>query len=194
MVRLAADLLLSGHVHESRVVSQWSPQGACIEIVAGSIYDGDALTSNSYNYVCFDTESKFGHVYLRRFCPDAAQGPEWQRDLASTGEDANGVVEIQLRDSTSTSSNAIDEPLQDDQASLRCSFLEMQKAELNRRPLLAESHADRDSVAVLFPNVYVDPLVFPKRHPLGQPLPLSQWMEEHWEARHRILLSCLELI
>lgn len=177
-----ADFLLAGHVHQSDVTSFFRVTGSCVEIVGGSIYDGNRWSTNSYNYVCFDTEKLMGYVYLRRYCDNAPLEPEWQPDLISTGKEKMGVLPIQIiRDAPGhLESYSASE-------SLRMLVTEQRK-ELGMRPLLAQSHPERDSMSVLFPDVYIEPLVKPRRNPLDTPIPLSEWMQTHGESTNKVLL------
>lgn len=182
ILRANTDFLLAGHVHESNIESRLSASGSCVQIVGGSIYDGEDWSSYSYNYVCFDTDTLLGKVYLRKYWPDVPSGPEWQADLPSTGKDKNGVLPIQLiRDTPDHHEpNSTSESLR--------MLVEEQRKELDMRPLLAQSHPQRDSMSVLFPDVYINPLVKPQRKRSDTAIPLSEWVQTHLEPTSRVLL------
>jgi predicted phosphodiesterase len=185
-LKVGAQILLSGHVHEPSVLGQWALSGSFIEVIAGSIYEKREWKSNSYNYVVFDTESGCGSSYLRRYCDDAPKGPEWQPDFIATGKEYGGVAKLRmLRDDKMS---AGEQAATSERSRRLRTFVIQQGEQLDRRPLLSESHPARDSVGILFPNVYVDPLVKPLRHPVGRTIPLSEWRDKYWKPQNHVLM------
>jgi Icc-related predicted phosphoesterase/DNA polymerase III delta prime subunit len=186
----STNFLLSGHVHESNVTSKLTAQGPLIEIVAGSIYENREWSSNSYNYVCFDTQKRNGEIFLRRYFDKGSKGPEFMKDIVSTGEEKDGVVPIVLMNDITESqalSGKVDDDVKEEERHLQAVVREQMK-ELNRRPLLSESHPDRDSIDFLFPDVYVDPLVSPRKHPQDSPVALSEWLDKFFSDGMKLLL------
>lgn len=188
-VESLTDFLLCGHVHEPAVHSENSFKGPLITLVGGSIFENREWKSNTYNYVVFDTDSKTGTVHLRRY-NEGERGPEWLRDIYSTGDKYNGTMPIALINGESNIDLKKEIP-QIDKSKLNnntVEFLHKQNELLNKRPLLSESYPDRDTMEILFPDIYIDPLVIPRRHPLQDPIPLSQWVAENYSEQKRILL------
>ena len=58
--------------------------------------------------------------------------------------------------------------------------------QLSKRPLLAE-YPGRDVMGALFPNIYVDPIVRPRKFK-ALPTTLSSWLEEKYSPSKRILI------
>jgi DNA-binding response OmpR family regulator len=84
----ASDLVLRGHLHVPDVLRVSSLAGDCVVIPAGSIFD-KRNSPNAYNVVQFDLKTRTGVVWLRRY---NNRHNEWQKDLESTGEAADGHV------------------------------------------------------------------------------------------------------
>lgn len=65
------DFILRGHVHKPRVVVTKGTQGDCVIIPGGACFDKRVPYRmeyiNAYNFVSFDTETRQGTVYLRRW-------------------------------------------------------------------------------------------------------------------------------
>ena len=179
--RASTDFLLCGHVHESDVGSKMDARGAIVEIVGGSIYYDRKWESNSYNYVIFDLENNKGNVFLRRYHDSGPKGPEFRQDIESTGGERNGVLPIIL--------NKTVEEFATDQLKLELNeFVAVQTKELDNRPLLSDTYPGRDSVGILFPDVYVDPFVIPRKHPASSPIPLSRWIAESYKYDMKVLV------
>lgn len=173
------NFLLCGHVHESDVSSQLSLNGSYIAITAGSIFENREWHSNSYNYVSFDTEKRVGKIYLRRYY-ETPRGPEFLPDIISTGELRNGVFPIRLvndkEEGCPNDANNFDK------------FLNAQQKELNRKPLLSGLYPDREIMGTLFPDVYVDPYVKPRRDIGASPVLLSEWLQAKYDADKKVLI------
>ena len=84
--------LLHGHLHESEFERVDTLKGKLIVIPSGAVYQGRELV-NSYNYVTIDAELKRAWVMFRRFSD--RQG-EWLKDLDTTGENWDGVIQFEL--------------------------------------------------------------------------------------------------
>lgn len=176
------DFLLCGHVHKPDVSSQLRTHGGLIELVGGSVYEDRKWTSNSYNYVVFDTNNNKGKTFLRRYHDETPRGPVFMKDILSTGEKLDGMMPIILNKEFRVK-NGEDTPI-----SSFNRFVESQTRDLNNRPLLSETYPDRDSMKILFPDVYVDPYVKPRRNPTGSPIPLSRWFTDCFEENMKVLI------
>jgi len=176
------DFLLCGHVHELDVTSQLRTQGGLIELTGGSIYKDRKWTSNSYNYVVFNTNNGRGKTFLRRYHDQTPRGPVFMKDLLSTGEKLDGVMPIILNKDFRVKNG------EDTLISSFNHFIELQTRDLNNRPLLSEIYPDRDSMKTLFPDVYVDPYVIPRRNPTDSPIPLSRWFTDYFKENMKVLI------
>ncbi len=179
MLQKKANFVLTGHIHETDVTSMNTLTGPRIDITAGSIFEKREWSSNSYNYVVFDTITQSGSVILRRYEDESGSGPEYQRDIKSTGEKGNGIANISIFNVAG-----------DKRKPYNC-FSDMitnQCDRLNRRPLLSESYPYRDSMDILFPDVYIDPLVNPTKHPVADPISLSSWINENLSGVKKVLI------
>ena len=67
----ACDFILRGHVHEQGIQQIASTQGDCVIVRGGTCYNGRIPDRpqyiNAYNFVIYDTETRKGTVYLRRW-------------------------------------------------------------------------------------------------------------------------------
>lgn len=185
LVQSSADVLLSGHVHEPNVLSQSSLSGSTIQIIAGSIYDNREWASNSYSYVCFDPQKGEGRIYLRRYKDTGPNGPEWMRDLESTGDIANGISTIKLMRAEDAYIRL--QPSKGQSEEFK-NLVDVQTQDLDRRPLLSTTYPDRDAIGILFPDIYVDPLVHQRKHPSPAPVPLKDWFASNKGHEKRVLL------
>jgi len=186
-IRRNADILISGHFHETNIASQRILGVANVDLIAGSIYSEKSWRSNSYNYVSFDLATGRGSTYVRQY-NDTSRGPEWIPAIHIA--DRRGVEPIFLfkgSASQPTPPNWLS-PTDTDQIEKLGAVVRNQVTDLNRRPLLSESHPDRDSMEVLFPDIYVDPLVHPLKHPVREAMPLSEWLKAEYESKKNILI------
>jgi predicted phosphodiesterase len=96
------DFVLHGHWHIPQVKVQSSLAGSAVYIPAGAVYASrDYL--NGYNLVQLDLDSWQGKVYLRRYNDDGPAGPEWIKDIQSTGGDRDGMVDFGFSGAPQTS-------------------------------------------------------------------------------------------
>jgi predicted phosphodiesterase len=89
------DFVLHGHWHVPQVNVIQSMAGQAVYIPAGSVYANRSYT-NSYNFVQLDFDSREARVYLRRYNDSGPSGPEWTKDILSTGEANDGQIVLQL--------------------------------------------------------------------------------------------------
>jgi len=89
------DLILHGHWHEPQVQVEESMAGHAVRIPSGAVY-AHRDHPNSYGFVQVNLDSRQGEVYLRRYNDKGPGGPEWVKDILSTGEDRDGVFEFSL--------------------------------------------------------------------------------------------------
>jgi predicted MPP superfamily phosphohydrolase len=89
------DLVLHGHWHIPQVNVLDSIAGQAVYIPAGAIYASRDYP-NGYSLVQLDLDSGQGKVYLRRYNDKGPKGPEWTKDIFSTGEDQDGIIEFGL--------------------------------------------------------------------------------------------------
>jgi CheY-like chemotaxis protein len=91
--------ILHGHLHEPDIEIRRSISGTSIFVPTGALYEHRSFP-NAYNMVRFDTHSRQGIVYLRRYVDTGPDGvPFWVKDLASTGNDLDGQFSFELLDS-----------------------------------------------------------------------------------------------
>ena len=179
-VRSKSRFLLSGHVHQPDVYSMMALGGNHIGITAGSVFENREWKYNSYNYVVFDTETRKGQIYLRRYHDVTPRGPEFLADIENTGDRSPGVSPIQL-----FSDKGGD---QEDTLDNFRHFINEQQNDLNKRPLLSELYPGRDSMSILFPDVYVDPYVEARREPFTAPIRLSEWLQNKYKEEMKVLV------
>jgi hypothetical protein len=87
--------ILHGHWHNAKFYYKDSNSGQAIFIPAGALYQG-LERPNGYNFVQLDLETGQGKITLRRFQSDGAQGPVWMKDIVTTGENKDGVIEFSI--------------------------------------------------------------------------------------------------
>ena len=99
--RLSAqcDLVLHGHWHEPQVNYNHTLSGQAVYIPAGAVY-ASRTYPNGYNLVQLDLDSRQLTVYLRRYEDDGPEGPEWTKDIKSTGEERDGMFKLNLFQTT----------------------------------------------------------------------------------------------
>lgn len=85
--------ILHGHWHLPQVNYRHSMSGRAVYIPCGAVYAGREFP-NGYNIVEFDIESGQAKIYLRRYNDSGPKGPEWTRDILSTGDAKDGVLEF----------------------------------------------------------------------------------------------------
>lgn len=171
------DFILSGHIHSPELLQSMDLNGTCVEIVSGSIYENRDWDSNSYNYVVFDTATRSGACYLRRYDDKAGPG-RFQTDLRSTWRDNSGKIPITIKESTATTLN---------NGELYSKFLDNQLADLRNRPLLSD-FPDKEVISFLIPELYIDPHVKPQRNPDGSSTLLSEWLQNNFAKNKKILI------
>lgn len=89
--------VLHGHWHVPEVTIRRSLGGQAAYIPAGAVY-AHRDYPNGYNFVEFDLDTKHVKVFLRRYNDQGPQGPEWTKDIQSTGERWDGVFEFGLEE------------------------------------------------------------------------------------------------
>jgi predicted phosphodiesterase len=103
-LRANCDFILHGHWHEPQVEVKHSIAGRAVYIPAGSVY-AHRDYPNGYNFVQVDMSTRRGKVYLRRYNDQGPGGPEWVKDILSTGDELGGEFGLtlpqQLEDSAS---------------------------------------------------------------------------------------------
>lgn len=87
--------VLHGHWHVPQVTIHRSIGGQAAYIPAGAVY-AHRDYPNGYNFVEFDLNTKHVKVFLRRYNDQGPRGPEWTKDIQSTGEQLDGVFEFIL--------------------------------------------------------------------------------------------------
>ena len=88
----SCNVILRGHLHRSNVISESRLEGDVTIIPAGAVFE-TRESPNAYNLVNLNLQTGNATVYLRRYNKDRN---EWQRDIYSTGEDANGQREFRI--------------------------------------------------------------------------------------------------
>ncbi|MFZ5772370.1 MAG: metallophosphoesterase [Thermodesulfobacteriota bacterium] len=174
-----SDITLCGHVHKPSFLTSMDLHGEHIEIISGSIFDEREWSSNSYNYVIYDTDKGTGDCFLRRYNDDAGQG-RFQTDITSTPSDESGKVTITLRKKTS---NSYDRDTIKQQVS---DFLNNQERDLNKRPLLSEFPA-REAISFLVPDLYIDSPIRPRKSPENG-LTFSKWIKKRFKENMKVLI------
>ena len=95
-----AHFILHGHLHEPEIEIRKAISGQSVFIPTGSLYTHRDFP-NAYNLVTFDTQTRQGHIYLRRYVDIGPQGvPAWIKDLSATGDDLDGRFPFELLDTT----------------------------------------------------------------------------------------------
>lgn len=69
------------------------------------------------------------------------------------------------------------------------SLVETQKAYLENRPLLAQTFTDRESVAFLFPDVFVDPPISLSKNPRPQFAHLGDWLSSEFREGSKFIVT-----
>ena len=85
-------IVLRGHLHRPEVLVVSSLAGDLLVIPSGAVFD-TRNSPNAYNIVQVDLNSGTGTVYLRRYND---RRNEWQKDIESTGEKADGKFNFRL--------------------------------------------------------------------------------------------------
>jgi len=88
-------IISHGHLHRAGAYNTHSLAGEVVTIPVGAIYetrDG----RNGYQFVQLDLASGKGEIFLRRFNNDGSSGPEWTKDINTTGEDRDGKIPFQI--------------------------------------------------------------------------------------------------
>jgi len=95
--RLSAecDIVLHGHWHVPQVKASHSMAGRAVYIPAGAVY-AHRDYPNGYNFVQANLDSGQATVFLRRYNDTGPKGPQWIKDIQSTGEELDGVFEFGL--------------------------------------------------------------------------------------------------
>jgi CheY-like chemotaxis protein len=88
-------LIAHGHWHTPRVTITHSLAGQSISIPTGSIYACRDYP-NGYNIVQLDLASLQGIISFRRYNDKGNEGPEWQKDTLSTGDERDGKFVFEL--------------------------------------------------------------------------------------------------
>ena len=92
LLRKHCHFLLRGHFHRPNVKIESSLEGETIIIPAGAVYD-KRESPLSYNFVCLNSDTGTGVVYLRRYVDERR---EWVRDIHSTGDKLDGQITFDL--------------------------------------------------------------------------------------------------
>ena len=90
------DFVLHGHWHIPQVNYRYSIAGQAVYIPCGAVYANRDFP-NGYNFVQIDLNSQKIRVYLRRYNDSGSKGPEWTKDIQSTGEGFDGIFELTLK-------------------------------------------------------------------------------------------------
>lgn len=85
-------IVLRGHLHRPDVLTVSSLAGDLLVIPSGAVFDS-RKSPNSYNIVQVDLSTGSGIVFFRRY---SHRRNEWQKDIESTGESADGQVVFKL--------------------------------------------------------------------------------------------------
>jgi CheY-like chemotaxis protein len=92
--------ILHGHLHETEVEIRRALSGSSVFIPTGALYAHREFP-NAYNLVHFNTQTRRGTIYLRRYVNEGPTGdPVWIKDLASTGNSLDGKFPFELLDCT----------------------------------------------------------------------------------------------
>jgi predicted MPP superfamily phosphohydrolase len=87
------DFIVHGHVHNSRIYAHYDPQNSVLIIPSGSLYGEEGRKSlNGYNIVRYDFDEKQCKIKLRRYSDMGMSGPQWVKDIESSGEENNGIL------------------------------------------------------------------------------------------------------
>jgi predicted phosphodiesterase len=92
------NFVLHGHLHEPEVEIHQSLSGKSVSIPTGALYYSRDYP-NGYNVGQFNTQTRRGTIYLRRYVDSGPEGrPCWVKDLASTGDNRDGQFQFHLLD------------------------------------------------------------------------------------------------
>ncbi len=91
-IRKSFDFLLNGHLHDANILQQCDLAGDINIVKAGPVFDSSNMP-NSYNIVQLDLSTGMGKVILRKY---NEKRNEWQKDIESTGEEKDGVIDIEV--------------------------------------------------------------------------------------------------
>lgn len=83
--------ILRGHEHVSLAAGKSGPDGSCMVISAGSVYDRREY-QNGYNFVHLDLDSGKGTLFYRRY----DEGRGFHKDTVTSGDDTPGYQEFDL--------------------------------------------------------------------------------------------------
>jgi len=84
--------VLRGHLHRPDIIRISTLSGNTLVIPSGAVFDR-RYSPNAYNIVQVDLKTGAGTVYLRRYND---RRNEWQKDIESTGEKADGQTNFKL--------------------------------------------------------------------------------------------------
>ncbi len=105
-LRSGCEFVLRGHLHVPEFVIEKTLGGETISIPAGTVYGGHEWL-NGYNLVHLDFDTGQGQIILRRY---GEQRRKWVKDVLSTGDDVNGIVEFDLPASLAPSTSFTSSP------------------------------------------------------------------------------------
>ena len=91
-LRPSCDFVLQGHLHFPNFEEEKALGRETINIPAGAVYKGREWL-NGYNLIQLDFETGRGKIILRRY---GEERREWVKDVQSTGDDLDGLVEFDL--------------------------------------------------------------------------------------------------
>jgi len=104
------NFILHGHLHRAEVYDTRSLSGHTVYIPCGAVYASRDYP-NGYNFVNINLDSLKGKVYLRKYNDNGPRGPEWIKDIDSTGEENNGTVDFNFSRKTSEGITQFVEPV-----------------------------------------------------------------------------------
>lgn len=175
-LRSRVQFVLAGHLHEANAVSSLSTQGSIVELTSGAFFEKRSWP-NSYMYVKFDTATGKGNAYIRIFSDGGPSGPAWHPDSIGTGN-PKGEIPILLYEPANSEASP---------QRLVTDLVRRQSVDLGNRPLLAH-YADRDAIRTLFPEIYVDPFIKPRKEPTAYSLTLKEWLIGKYQLEDKVLL------
>jgi predicted phosphodiesterase len=91
-LRAGCHFVLLGHLHVPNFIQEKALGGETIDIPAGTVYKGREYL-NGYNLVQLNFDTGRGKIILRRYIEERR---EWIKDVLSTGEELDGLVEFEL--------------------------------------------------------------------------------------------------